>query len=134
MNGGSTTISRTATFDAARALPKGKALPLLDEVESTGDERLLAVLHRPRTMPANCPHQPLRQHAIEGRDKVVGLNPHVKETPQHVEHVVRVYRREYQVPGKRRLDGDLRGFIVPDFPHHDFVWIVPQYRSRCDVP
>ncbi len=37
-----------------------------------------------------------------------------------------MHRGEDQVSGKRRVDRDLRGFLVADFAHHDLVGIVAQ--------
>ena len=38
---------------------------------------------------------------------------------------------ENQVAGQRRLDGDLRRFLVADFTHHDFVWVVAQDGTQA---
>ena len=35
-------------------------------------------------------------------------------------------RREHQMPGQRRLHGDLRGLPVADFADHDDVGVLPQ--------
>ena len=42
-----------------------------------------------------------------------------------------MYRGEHQVSGKRGVDGDLRGFGVADFAHHDLVGIVTQNRTQA---
>ena len=39
-------------------------------------------------------------------------------------------RREHQVAGQRRLNGDLRRFHVADFSDHDLVRIVTQNRAQ----
>jgi hypothetical protein len=75
---------------------------------------------------ADVAHQPLREDAIERGDELIRLDPHVEEAPENVEDVVRVNRREHQVTGERRVDGDLRRLVVADLPHHDLVGIVAQ--------
>jgi len=37
---------------------------------------------------------------------------------------------ENQVAGERRLDGDLRGFLVADFADHDLVRVVAQNGAQ----
>src|SRR5208283_3630264 len=75
---------------------------------------------------ANDPHQPLRQNAIQRRDKVVRLDAHVQEAPEHVHHVIGVDGGEHEVARQRRLDGDLGGFVVANFAHHDLVRVMTQ--------
>ena len=45
---------------------------------------------------------------------------------EHVEHVIRVHRRENKMPCQRRLNRDLSRFSISDFPDHNLVWIMPQ--------
>ena len=59
------------------------------------------------------------------------LDAHVQEAPEHVDHVIGVNGGEHQVAGKRRLDGDLRGFVVANFAHHDLVRVVAQNRAQA---
>ena len=75
-------------------------------------------------------HQALRQHAVERRHEVVGLDLHVEEAAEHVDHVVGVDGGEHQVAGERRLDRDLGGLRVADLAHHDLVGIVAQDRAQ----
>jgi hypothetical protein len=53
--------------------------------------------------------QALGDDAVEGGDEVVGVDAHVHEAADDVEHVVGVHGGEHQVAGERRLDGDLGG-------------------------
>ena len=53
------------------------------------------------------------------------------EAAHDVEHVIRVHGGEHQVTGERRLDRDLRRLRIADFPDHDLVGIVPQYRAQA---
>ena len=77
-------------------------------IERRLDQLLPRDRRRPLAVDADVPHQPLRQHAVERRHELVGLDAHVQEAAEHVEDVVGVDGREHEVPGQRRLDGDLR--------------------------
>ncbi len=111
---------RTRASSRARSDPS-PTRPAAPRVTVTG---LLAVLADP-------PHQPLRQHAVERRDELVGLDAHVQEPAEHVDDVVGVDGREHQVAGERRLNRDLRGFRVADFADHDLVGVVAQDRPQA---
>src|SRR5262249_46163873 len=50
---------------------------------------------------------------------------------QHVNYVVRVDGGEHEMPGQRRLDGDLRRLGIANLADHDLVGIVPQNRSQA---
>src|SRR6056297_3464464 len=84
--------------------------------------RHLALVQRAR--------QALRHHHVYGRDDVVGRNAHVGQTGDRLRRIVGVQRGEYKVTGLRRLDGDLGGFDVSNFPDHDDVWILAQERAQ----
>ena len=71
-------------------------------------------------------HQALRQNAIERGDEIVGLDAHVQEAAQHVQHIVGVNGGEHQVACERGVDGDLRGFLISNFADHDFVGVMTQ--------
>src|SRR6266850_1774051 len=71
-------------------------------------------------------HQTLGQHAVQGRNKVVGLDAHVEKTANHIDDVVGVDSGEYQVAGQGRLDRDLRRLFVADFADHYLVRVVAQ--------
>ena len=77
------------------------------------------------------PHQALRQDAVQGRNETVGIDAHVHETADHIEHVVGVHRGKHQVAGQRRLHRDLRGFRVADLADHDLVRVVAQNRAQA---
>src|SRR5947209_16544015 len=76
------------------------------------------------------PNQTLSEHAIQGRNKVVGLDTHVQEAANHIDDVVRVNGGEHQVPGQGRLNRDLRRLFVANFTDHDLVRIVAQNRTQ----
>ena len=80
---------------------------------------------------ADGPHQPLGLHAVQGGDEVVGLDLHVEEAAQHVDHVVGVDGGEDEVAGEGGLDGDVRGLRVADLPHHDLVRVVAQDGAQA---
>src|SRR6185369_11153299 len=56
-------------------------------------------------------NQSLGQHTVERRDKVIRLDTHVQETPDHVDHIVRVYRCKYEVTRQRGLNRDLSRLV-----------------------
>src|SRR5208282_2219455 len=70
------------------------------------------------------------QNTVQCGDKVVRLDAHVEEAPQHVDHVIGVDGGEHEVAGQRRLDGDLGGFVVANFAHHDLVRVVTQNGAQ----
>ena len=82
-------------------------------------------------MRAHEPHQALRDDAVQRRGEAVGIGVHVQEAADQVEHVVGVHRREHEVAGERRLDGDLGRLRVADLAHHDLVRVVAQDRAQA---
>src|SRR6185437_10075432 len=80
---------------------------------------------------ANHAHQALREDAVQGRNEVIRLDPHVDETANHVGDVVGVDSCEYQVARERRLNGDLRRLLIANFADHDFVRVVTQNRPQA---
>ncbi len=81
-------------------------------------------------MHANDAYQALGQNAVQSGHEIVGLDAHVDKPADHVGHVIRVHRGEHQVSGERRLDGDLRGFVIANFSDHDLVRVVPQNGTQ----
>src|SRR5713226_42799 len=75
-------------------------------------------------------HKALRQDAIESRDKVVRVDPHIQESPKYVDNIIRVNRREDEVACERRLNGDLCRLHIANFSDHDLVGIVTQNRPK----
>src|SRR6185369_4178198 len=75
--------------------------------------------------------QPLRQNAVQRRNKVVRLDSHIQEPADHIHDVVGVDSGKDEVTGKRRLNGNLRGFRVTDFADHDLVRIVAQNGAKA---
>ena len=84
-----------------------------------------------RAVRAAHPHQPLRHDAVQGGDEAVGIDPHVDEAADDVEHVVGVHGGEHQVAGQRRLHGDLRGLRIADLADHDLVRVVAQDGAQA---
>ena len=76
-------------------------------------------------------NQALRHDAIQRRNEIVRLDAHVDEAADHVGHVVGVNRGENQMAGERRVDGDLRGFLVANFADHDLVGVVTQNGTQA---
>ena len=84
-----------------------------------------------RAVGAIHPHQPLRQDAVQRRNKTVGINSHVHEATDHIKHIVGMHRGKHQVAGQRGLYGDLRGFGVADLAHHDLVRVMAQDGAQA---
>ena len=94
-------------------------------------ELLLGRFHLRSAIFADSANETLRQNRSQRRgDKEFG-NPHILQTGDRARRVVRVERAEDQVAGQRRLDGDLRGLAVADFPDEDFVRVLPQNRTQA---
>ena len=85
--------------------------------------------HRLPAVPAQHAHQALSQNAVQRGDEVVGLDPHIDEPANDIKRVIRMHGGENQMPGQRRLDGDLRGLRIPDLADHDLVGVMPQNRA-----
>ena len=125
VNGAAAAEAGAAAFEASGAFNQLVLLPFLG-IESALDKRRIRVLHGLFAMVADDAHQALGEDAVQRGDKVVGLDAHVQEAAEHVEHVVGVDGGEDQVAGERGVDGDLRGLLVADFADHDLVGIVAQ--------
>src|SRR5260370_14275834 len=80
---------------------------------------------------ANHADQTLRHDAVQSGDEVVRFDAHVDETADDVRDVVGVDGGENQVAGERRLDSDLRGFLVADFANHDLVRVVAKDGAQA---
>ena len=61
----------------------------------------------------------------------MGVGPHVQETADHVERVVRVNGGEDEMAGQGRLHRNGGRLRVPDFAHHDGVRVVPQDGAQA---
>ena len=79
---------------------------------------------RPPAVRADHPHQALRQHRHQRRSNQVVLHAHVGEARDGAGSVVGVERGKNQVAGERGADGDIGGFAVADFTHHDDVRVL----------
>ena len=79
---------------------------------------------------AEKPHQPLSDKgSYRGADQE-RLHPHVDQSGDPADGVVGVQGAEDQVAGQRSPDGDLRGFEVAHFPHHDYVRVAAQNAAQ----
>jgi hypothetical protein len=67
---------------------------------------------------------------FQRRDKVVRLNPHIQEAPQHIHHIVRMDCRKHQMPGQRRVDRNLRRLRIADLADKNLVRVMPQDRPQ----
>ncbi len=105
-------------------------MPPLRGVEPGLNQRRVGILHRLAAEFADDAHQALGQDAIERGDEIVGLDAHIQEPSQHVQHVVGVHRGEHQVSGERGVDGDLGGLLIADFADHDLVRVVAQNGAQ----
>src|SRR5688500_1726097 len=54
----------------------------------------------------------------------------MRKTAYDIEYAVCMNGDEYEVPGQRGLDGDLRRLGIADFTHHDLVRVVAQNRAQ----
>src|SRR6266568_688230 len=124
-NRGPAVIASAGTFQAAGAFGEDHVSPL-GRIEARFLEFVRRVTFGSLAVFADDANQPLGQDAVQGADKVVWLDAHVDEAADDVGHVVGVNSGEEQVAGERGLDGDLRGFLVADFAHHDLVRIVAE--------
>src|SRR5581483_9280247 len=129
VNRGTASEARTGTLYAALALIKWNLRPLFG-IQPACLHLLGRVVHYGTAGIANDTNQPLRQNTVQRGHEIVGLYAHIEKSPNHVDHVVGVDGCEHQVTGEGRLDGDLRGFRVADFPHHDLVRIVAQNGTQ----
>ena len=100
-------------------------------IEAAFDEHGIGIPHGPLAVLAVEADQALRENAVQRGDEVIGLDADVQEAAEHVDHVIGVDRGEDQVAGERRVDGDLRGFLIADFADHDLIGIVTQDGAQA---
>src|SRR5581483_5970504 len=125
VNRSTATVAGATALDAARAFAEIEGAPLL-RIEAGGEQGVLVIVNGADAVLADGTNQPLGQDAVECGDEVVGLDAHVEEAAEYVDHVVGVDGGEDQVAGERRIDGDLGGFLVTDFADEDLVGIMAQ--------
>ncbi len=94
-------------------------------------QQFVVVMNRVGAVLADGAHQALGQDAVERGDEVVGLDAHVEEAAQHVDHVVGVDGGEDKVAGERGVDGDLRRLLVANFADQDLVGVVAQNGAQA---
>jgi hypothetical protein len=120
MDRGTSAIPCAAAFDATCTLAEGEAAPF-GGIHAAGDEDFVRVGDGADAVLADGAYQALGQDAVERRDEVVGLDPHVQEAAEDVDHVVGVNGGEDEVAREGGVDGDLGGFLVADFTDEDLV-------------
>src|SRR5580698_7348268 len=123
-------IPGAAALEAAGTFVKRNAVPFI-RIQADFFELIGGVVDWLFAMLANQADQALRQDAVQGRNEVVRLDAHVNKAADYVGNVVGVNRGENQVAGERRLDRDLRGFLVANFADHDFVGVMPQNGTQA---
>ena len=79
---------------------------------------------------ADAPHQALRANQVDGSRDQKGLYAHVHQTADGRGRIVRVQRREHQVPGQRRLYPDFRRLEVANLSHQDDVGVLPEEGAQ----
>ncbi|MNZ31527.1 hypothetical protein D3C78_488280 [compost metagenome] len=129
-DGAAAAVATAATLAAALGadeLPAGHALA----GQARTVQGVVVDFARRGAVRAGQADQALGQHRIERGDEAVGVDLHLAEAADHIEHVVGVDGGEHQVAGKRRLHGDLRGVRVADLADHDLVRVVTQDRAQA---
>src|SRR4029450_8824044 len=102
-----------AALDTARALVERMRLRQIGG-ECRLDKRLRIngdLAFAVRTDESN---ETLGHYTVRRRDELIGFNAHVEKSAEHVDDVVGVDRREHEVAGERRLNGDLRRLGIAD--------------------
>src|ERR1044072_8076206 len=125
VDGSTAAVARVVAGIAADAHVEG-ATAVLRGAEPRLHQLLITRMIRPLADDAEHAGEPLRQHAVERRDKVVGLHAQAEEAADDIDDVVGVDGRKDQVAGERRLDSNLRRLVVADFADHDLVRVVAQ--------
>src|SRR5215472_6690424 len=122
-NGRAAMVAGAGALQAAGALDKNK-LGGFRGIDTRFAQLFGGVFLRTLATITDEANEALSENTVESGDEVVGLDAHVDEAADDVGDVVGVDGGEDEVAGERRLDGDLRGFLVADFPDHDFVGVV----------
>src|ERR1700739_2736366 len=130
MNRGTSAIPGAAATETADAFAEAEAAPF-GGIHAAGDQDFVGISDGSAPVFADGTDQALGEDAVERGDEVVGLDPHVEEAAQHVDHIVGVDGGEDEVSGQRGVDGDLGGFLVADFADEDLVGIVAQNRAKA---
>ena len=68
----------------------------------------------------------LRHKGLHARCNQIRLNTHVNQTRNAARGIIRVQRRENQMPGECGTDSNFRRFQIADFPHHDDIRVMAQ--------
>src|SRR5258708_11215194 len=110
MNRAAASEPGTCALNAPLSFVERNFRPLLG-IESAGLQHLRWIVNLGAAGIANHSHQALRQNAIERRNKIVGLYPHVEEAADDVNHVVGVDSCKHQVSWQRRGDSELPRFL-----------------------
>ena len=73
---------------------------------------------------AQHPHQPLRDHRAERRLQEKALDAEIDQPRHGGGRGLGMQRRQHEMAGQRRMDGDMRGLGVADFADHDHVGVL----------
>src|SRR6266849_1716920 len=126
-DGGLPAVAAMTMLAADRPIELGVLTDIDDELHAGDDFRDggigLAAM-------AELAHQALRHDAAEGRGDEVVLDLHVEQAGDRARSAVRVERRENEMAGECRLNGNLRGFEIAHLADHDDVRIVPKKRAQ----
>src|ERR1039458_5065239 len=125
MNRGSAAVTGPSALHAASTFAEAEPVPL-GGVKAADQQSVVVVVDGVRAVFADGAHQSLGQNAVESGYEVVGLDAHVEEAAEDVDHVVGVDGGEDEVAGKRGVDGDLRRLLVADFADENLVRVVAQ--------
>ena len=101
---------------AGRKADHGKARILVD-VGCRQPVRHLAAI-------AQHPHQPLRDHRAQRRLQEKAFDAEIDQPRHGGGRGLGVQRRQHEMAGQRRMDGDMRGLGVADFADHDHVGVL----------
>src|ERR1700756_1199442 len=130
MDGSTSAIPRPPALNAPQTFAKAETAPF-GGIHATGNQNFIRIGDGADAVFADRTDEALRQNTVERGDEVVGLDAHIEEATQHVDHVVGVDRGEDEVAGECGVDSNLGGFLVADFADEDLVGVVPQDGSEA---
>ena len=82
------------------------------------------------TVAADPPHQALSHDNIERRHELVHVDFHIYQPSDGIDDVVGVDGTQNQMTGQGRVYSDKSCFLVTYLTNHDFVGVLPYYRSQ----
>lgn len=98
--------------------------------KACGRELLRAVIRWLAALRAEGTHEALGNEGADRGTNQERLHAHFHQTGDATDGVVGVKGGEYQVTGERGTYGNLRGFKVANFPHHDDVRVATQDAAQ----